>query len=391
MTQRIILIVLDSAGVGALPDAAKYGDENTNTIGNIAENLGGISLPNFQKFGLGNIIPLKGVEPLTKSIANFGKMDEKSAGKDTPTGHWEMTGIILTKPFPTYPDGFPADLIAKFCGVTGFKSVLGNCAASGTEIIKQFGEEHMKTGLPIVYTSADSVFQIAAHEEIIPIEKLYDICVKARSVLTGKHSIGRVIARPFLGKPGSFKRTEHRKDFSISPPEDTILDKLKNAGMDVIAVGKIEDIFNRKGITKIEHTGNNKDGIASTIKFIKEKNKGLIFTNLVDFDMVYGHRRDVKGYYDALKIFDDSIPEIIKNMNDDDVLMITADHGCDPTFTKTTDHTREYVPLLVYGKNLKNGINLKTRQSFADVGQTIADFLELQPLKNGTSFKKEIT
>lgn len=390
MIKRVFLIVLDSVGCGYLQDADKFGDIGADTLHHIAERIPDFNLPNLFKLGLSNILKIKDVSHPNNIAGIYGKMAEKSAGKDTPSGHWEIAGLILDKPFPTYPDGFPEDLLKKFMEVTGVKGYLGNKAASGTEIIKELGEEHIKTGYPIVYTSADSVFQIAAHEEIIPVEKLYEICEKTRQILKGEHNIGRVIARPFIGSPGNFTRTERRKDFSLSPPEDTLLDKIKNAGMDVIAIGKIEDIFNGKGITKSIHTGNNTEGIKVLSELMENSNiNGLIFTNLVDFDMLYGHRRDVEGYYKALVEFDNALGEYMKKLKETDIMFITADHGNDPTF-KGTDHTREYVPILGYGAVLKPGTDIGIRETFADLGQTIAEILNVEPVKNGTSFWKEI-
>ncbi len=383
MVKRVFLIVLDSVGCGYLPDADKYGDVGANTLGHIKEKIKDFNLPNMFKLGLNKIL---NIESNNDIIGNYGKMAEKSAGKDTPSGHWEITGAILEKPFPVYPDGFPEDLLKKWMEATGMKGYLGNKAASGTEIIKELGEEHIRTGYPIVYTSADSVFQIAAHEEVIPVEKLYEICRKTREILTGEHNIGRVIARPFIGKDGNFTRTENRKDFAVTPPDGILTDVVKKAGKDVIAVGKINDIFNGKGITKSIHTGNNHEGIKVVEELIEDKNiNGLVFVNLVDFDMLYGHRRNVEGYYNALVEFDEALGKYIDKLNDDDVLFITADHGNDPTF-KGTDHTREYVPLLNYGKNLKSGVDVGIRETFADLGQTIADMLEVEKLKNGKSF-----
>jgi len=384
--KRVFLIVLDSVGCGYLPDAEKFDDVGADTLGHIAEKIKNFNLPNLFKLGLGNIVNSKNVKPVKEAIGIYGKMSEKSASKDTTIGHWEIAGIITEKPFPTYPNGFPEDLLKKFMEVTGVKGYLGNKPASGTEIIKELGEEHIRTGYPIVYTSADSVFQIAAHEEVIPIEKLYEICRKTREILVGEHNIGRVIARPFIGKPGNFVRTERRRDFSVSPPGETLLDKVKKAGKDVVAIGKIEDIFAQQGITEAIHTGNNKDGIQAIYECIKnEKINGLVFANLVDFDMLYGHRRNIEGYYNALVEFDNAIPKFLENLKDDDILFITADHGNDPTF-KGTDHTREYVPVLGYGAKIKSNFNIGVRETFADLGQTIAEILNVEKTKDGTSF-----
>lgn len=386
MIQKVILIVLDSVGVGELPDAAKYGDEGSNTLGNVAKAVGGLSLPNMQKMGIGNIIDIEGVPAVKEPTAAYGKAAEKSAGKDTTTGHWELAGVILERPFPVYPDGFPPELIEEFEKRIGRK-VLGNKVASGTEIIKELGDEHVKTGRPIVYTSADSVFQIAAHEEVIPLKQLYDICKIAREILRGEHGVARVIARPFVGKSGEYLRTYNRADFSLKPPHDTLLDKVVRAGMEVIGVGKIWDIFAGQGITKAMHTEGNMDGVDKTLEAIDMIQKGLVFSNLVDYDMLYGHRNDPVGYAKALEEFDGRLPEILEKLGDNDVLIITADHGCDPT-TVSTDHSREYVPVLVYGDRIKAGVKLGTLSSFSDIGQTVTDFLGCLSLKNGRSFKQ---
>lgn len=384
--KRAVIIVMDSAGIGELPDAAKYGDVGSNTIGNIAAQMEGFQLPNMEKMGLGNIAAIKGVAAQQNPIACYGKMDEKSPGKDTTTGHWEMAGLILDKAFPTYPHGFPEEVIEAFEKAVGRKT-LGNVVASGTEIIDRLGEEHMKTGYPIVYTSADSVFQIAAHESIIPIDKLYAMCQKARDLLTGEHAVGRVIARPFEGEAGNFKRTSNRRDFSLDPTSETVLDFAVEKGLQVKAVGKIEDIFSKKGITDAVHTKNNMEGVDRTLKYMKEDFGGIVFTNLVDFDMMYGHRNNVEGYGKALMDFDARIPEILKELKEEDLLVITADHGCDPT-TPSTDHSREYVPILVYGKKLQQGVNLGIRSTFADLASTIADYLGLDATLKGESFLK---
>jgi phosphopentomutase len=385
--KKIILIVLDSVGIGELPDAALFGDAGSDTLGHVSE-ITGVKLPNMQRIGLGNIKSLKSVPPIENPIGFYGKMAEKSAGKDTTTGHWEIAGVRLDRPFPTYPDGFPEEIIREFEKRIGTKT-LGNKAASGTEIIKELGEEHLKTGYPIVYTSADSVFQIAAHEEIIPPQKLYEMCQTARKILTGEHAVGRVIARPFTGTPGNFVRTERRKDFSLEPIRETVLDRAISKGIDVYAVGKIEDIFAHRGITRSNHTGNNKDGIRATISFMKEIQRGIIFTNLVDFDTQYGHRNNAQGYADALKEFDDAIPEIISEMHKEDLLVITADHGCDPT-TTSTDHSREYVPLLVYTPSNEHGESLGIRDTFSDIAQTIAENFGLERFEHGKSFLEQI-
>ncbi|MGB9678766.1 MAG: phosphopentomutase [Thermoanaerobacteraceae bacterium] len=387
MFKRVAVIVLDSVGAGELPDAYKFGDEGSNTLGHVTEKTG-VKLENMGRLGLGNILPLKSVPENPNAIGAYGKMAEKSAGKDTTTGHWEIAGLITEKPFPTFPDGFPKEIIDRFEKETGRK-VIGNKPASGTEIIKELGEEHIKTGNLIVYTSADSVFQIAAHEDIVPIKELYKICEIARGILSGENAVGRVIARPFNGTPGNFKRTENRKDFSLKPFEATILDILKENNYEVFAIGKIEDIFAGRGITDVDHTKNNEEGITATIKAFDTVKEGLIFTNLVDFDMLYGHRNDVEGYANALLHFDNRLPEIIDKMTQEDLLIITADHGCDPT-TKSTDHSREYVPLLVYSPKMKSGFNLGIRSTYSDIAATLADIFNVGPIKNGSSFLHQL-
>jgi len=384
---RFIIVVLDGVGIGALPDAGKYGDEGSNTLVNTARAVGGLKLPNLARLGLGNIAEIPGVLPAANPAGSFGKMAERSPGKDTTTGHWEIAGLILDRPFPVYPNGFPQELIEFFEERIG-RRVLGNKVASGTEIIAELGAEHMRTGYPIVYTSADSVFQVAAHEEIIPVQELYRICRIARDLLTGEHAVARVIARPFIGRPGAFIRTARRHDFSLQPPGPTILDVLKENGLAVLAVGKIADIFAGRGISRTAHTTDNMDGVEKTIEFIKDNGRGIIFTNLVDFDMVYGHRNDASGYAEALTAFDRRLPEIIGALSAGDILIITGDHGCDPT-TPSTDHSREYVPVLVYGWHVRPGVNLGVRTTFADVAATIAELFDL-PFKAGTSFAKDI-
>lgn len=389
MEGRAIIIVLDSMGIGELPDSHLYGDEGSNTLKNTALAVGGLNIPHLQKLGLGNIEAIAGVEPTQKAQGNFGKMNEKSHGKDTTTGHWEMMGQILKKPFPTYPHGFPVDLISAFEVMIGRK-VLGNVVASGTEIIKELGPEHMETGFPIVYTSADSVFQIAAHEEVIPLAMLYEMCEKARALLTGEHEVGRVIARPFIGSGGNFKRTANRHDFSAKPIKN-VLDYIIEAGQEVIGVGKIKDIYAGQGVSQSFSTENNLDGIKKIRDLLEQDFKGLLFANLVDFDMLYGHRNDPQGYAAAIEEFDKYLPEIIAGLNPDDMLIITADHGCDPT-TPSTDHSREYVPLLVYGAGFRGNVNLGIRETFADVGQTVAEYLGVVVGEDlaGVSFLKEI-
>lgn len=382
---RVIIIVLDSVGVGALPDAAKFGDEGSNTLGNTARAVGGLNLPNFTILGLGNIIDITGVPKNERHEAFYGKMAEVSAGKDTTTGHWEMMGLHLDKPFPTFPNGFPPGVIGPFEKATGRK-VLGNKAASGTAIIDEFGEQHMKTGDLIVYTSADSVFQICAHENVVPIEELYKISEIARSILKGKYAVGRVIARPFIGKPGNFVRTHRRRDFSLKPPSKTVLDYLIESGYPVHAIGKINEIFANQGITSAVHTESNMHGVEMILKTMLEREKGLIFANLVDFDSKWGHRNDPEGYARGLEEVDARIPEILSSLKNDDVLFITADHGCDPT-TPSTDHSREYVPILVYGRSLSKPKALGLRKTFSDLGKTVADILGVEAPVHGESFK----
>lgn len=391
---KIILIVLDSVGIGALPDAEKYNDAGANTLGNITKSVKDFDLPNLINLGLGKLLPTP-YSLLPASNGCYGKMSEASNGKDTPIGHWEMTGLVTERPLPTYPDGFPKDLIAEYEKKIGTKT-LGNYASSGTEIIKQLGAEHYKTGYPIVYTSADSVFQIAAHEDdkIFGLKRLYQICEIARKMLIYPYNIGRVIARPFIGTPGNFKRTSNRHDYAIDPAAETLLDKIVKSGGEVYGIGKIKDIFNGNGISKFATTKSNTDGMQKTLEAVGRLPSGvgrqLIFTNLVDFDMLWGHRRDVQAYYNGLKEFDDFLPKFFDAMDARDILFITADHGCDPTHTVHTDHTREYVPLFVFGKKLKKGVNLGIRKTFADVGQTIADIMGISKLECGTSLKKEI-
>ncbi len=386
---RVILIVLDSVGVGELPDASEYGDKGSNTLGNIVKACGGIKLPNMTQMGLGKIDGIDYLPVPEDVTGSYGRMAEVSKGKDTITGHWEIAGLQLEYPFPTYPDGFSKEIVEEFKQLSG-RGVLGNCVASGTDIIKALGEEHMKTGSLIVYTSADSVFQIAAHEEIVPIEELYRICQGARDMLQGVNMVGRVIARPFLGQPGSFTRTANRRDFAAEPTSHTILDKLQNNGLDVIAVGKIEDIFSGRGVTIAEHTKTNMNGVDVTLEYMEQNNKGLIFTNLVDFDMVFGHRNNATGYKEALEEFDARLPEIVSAMREEDLLILTADHGCDPT-TPSTDHSREYVPLVLYGKNIKRDVNLGTRATFADIAATISEIFGIPNTFPGTSFYESIS
>jgi len=385
---RAIIIILDGVGVGELPDAAQYNDQGSNSLGNLAKKIGDLSLPNLESLGLGNIINIKRVKPHDNPKGSFGKMAEKSPGKDSTSGHWEIAGLILNRCFPIYPKGFPKELIASLEKAIRRKT-LGNIPASGTEIIKQLGEEHIKTGCPIVYTSADSVFQIAAHESVIPLNELYEMCKIARKILAGQHCVGRVIARPFIGETGNFQRTKNRKDFSLEPPELTLLDIAKENSYQVVVIGKVDELFANRGFTKSFHSVNNQECIDLTLQAFKNYNEGLIFTNLIQFDMDWGHRNDYLAYYQGLKEFDARLPEIISILKNQDLLAITSDHGNDPT-TSSTDHSREYVPLLIYSKSLKNGVNLGTRETFADLGQTVAEYLELPPLNYGKSFLKEL-
>jgi phosphopentomutase len=385
---RVLLIVLDGAGIGAMPDAPDWGDAGADTFGHILESRR-VRLPNLQRYGLGNIRPLQSLPPLDRLTGSYGRCALRSNGKDTTTGHWEMAGIVLEHAFPTYPNGFPPPVIDRFIKETSVPGILGNIPASGTEIIKQLGEEHVNTGKPIVYTSADSVFQIAAHEEVIPLDRLYEICEIARRILDGEHKVGRVIARPFLGQPGSFYRTENRHDYAVPPPRENLLPALADEDLDVICIGKIASIYDSLGVTQDLTAKNNEQSIDQTIKALKDSSRGLIFSNLVDFDMLYGHRRDTEGYAKALEHFDARLPEIESAMRADDLMMITADHGNDPTF-RGSDHTREYAPLLVYGKNSQPGVNLGTRDSLSDIGQTIADNFGLR-LTNGKSFLDSIS
>jgi phosphopentomutase len=382
---RVVLVVLDSAGLGEMPDAADYGDSGADTLGHTLASRN-VGIPNLRRMGLANIRRLP-VEPVETPNGIFGKAATSSSGKDTTTGHWEMSGIITAKPFPTYPNGFPPRVIEQFERAISRK-VLGNKPASGTEIIKELGEVHVLTGRPIVYTSADSVFQIATHERIVPLEQLYQWSRIAREQLTGEDEVGRVIARPFVGEPGSFRRTEARQDFAIDPPEDTLLDRVKSAGLAVTAVGKIGSIFCHRGTTEELKAGNNNASVDQTLHALRSTGRGLIFTNLVDFDMLYGHRNDVEGYARALEEFDRRLPEIQKAMRDDDLLMISADHGCDPADV-STDHTREYVPVLAWGRRARAGVDLGIRSSLADIGQTVAENFGLE-LQAGRSFLREI-
>jgi len=385
---NFFVIVLDGVGIGELPDAKNYSDEGSDTLGNMANRLGGLRLPNLEKFGLGNIKSIKGIASQESPLASFGKLSEISPGKDSTTGHWELGGLKVEIEFPFYPNGFPKELIDKFLKATGEKGILGNYAASGTEIIKDLGAEHVRTGFPIVYTSADSVFQIAAHEEIIPLKRLYEICsITREKVLVGKDACGRVIARPFAGKEGNFTRTTNRKDFSLDPPEPTILDYCLNAGIETYAIGKVNDLFNYKGIKHQLKTKSNQEGIEKIIEVAKGVTGSFIFTNLVDFDVYFGHRNDPEGLHKALQEFDVRLPEIINSLDETDRLILTADHGNDATDI-STDHTREYVPLLYYRKNIA-GKDLGIRKTFSDVAQTVAHFFKINNDLQGTSFLNE--
>ena len=385
--RRICLLVLDSAGIGEMPDAADWGDAGADTFGNILKSRN-VHLPNLQRLGLGNIRALEGLPAAQQPIGSYGKCALKSNGKDTTTGHWEMVGIVLEKAFPTFPKGFPDSVINEFAWKAGVPGVLGNVPASGTEIIKEFGEEHIRTGKPIVYTSADSVFQIAAHEQVIPVVRLYEICEIARKMLDGEFKVGRVIARPFLGDSfADFRRTENRHDYAVSPPQN-LLPMLKEAGLDVVCIGKIASIYDSVGVTEDLEAKNNDQTVKQTINALNADTKGLIFSNMVDFDMLYGHRRDTEGYAQALERFDTQLPGILDAMREEDLLVLTADHGNDPTFGGS-DHTREYVPLLVYGKTARAGVDLGTRESLSDIGQTIAENFGLK-LPSGTSFLESL-
>jgi phosphopentomutase len=386
---RVIILVMDSVGIGALPDAGEYGDDNANTLVNIARSTGGLFLPVFAKMGLGCIADIKGIDKVEKPWASYGKMAEISKAKDTTSGHWELAGCPVFEPFPVYKDGFPSEMIDAFERAIGRK-VLGNKPASGTVIIAELGPRHMETGYPIVYTSGDSVFQIAAHEEVIPLEQLYRFCKIAREkICIGEHAVGRVIARPFIGHPGKFVRTANRHDFSLEPPTPTLLDRLKDRHFDVIGVGKIADIFAHRGLTKSYSSKSNDDGMDITMGLAKDVSiRGLIMTNLVEFDSVYGHRNDTKGYAAALRKLDGQLLQLLESLQDNDLLMITADHGCDPT-VPGTDHTREYVPLLVYHKGQQGG-NLGVRETFADIAATVADNFQIANGPYGRSFLKQL-
>ncbi len=385
--KRIVLIVLDSLGIGELPDAAAWGDAGADTLGHIMASRP-VHLPNLQRLGLGNIRPLAHLPAVANPRGVYGRCALRSNGKDTTTGHWEMAGIILEKAFPTYPDGFPHDVLERFIAETGVPGVLGNVPASGTEIIKELGAEHVATGRPIVYTSADSVFQIAAHEAVISVPRLYEICETARAMLQGQHQVGRVIARPFVGVTGAFTRTENRHDYAVPPPPDNLLPSLAQAGLDVVCIGKVASVYDAMGVTQDMPAKNNAQTVDQTIRALQDDTRGLIFSNLVDFDMLYGHRRDVEGYAKALEYFDTRLPEIEAAMKPGDIYILTADHGNDPTMPGS-DHTREYAPVIAWGPQLQSGGDLGTRASLADIGQTIADNFGLK-ITAGESFLSEL-
>lgn len=380
--KRVFLIVLDSFGIGEMEDAAAYGDKGTNTLRSVSSSTY-FHMPNTGKMGFFNIDGVTCGKKEEHPTARIARMKEASKGKDTTIGHWEIAGIISKKPLPTYPDGFPQEVLDSFSKLTG-RGVLCNKPYSGTEVIKEYGDEHVKTGDLIVYTSADSVFQIAAHEDVVPVETLYEYCRMARELLQGEHGVGRVIARPFIGESGNYTRTPKRHDFSLQPPAVTMLDQLKDAGKDVISVGKIKDIFAGKGITEFTYTKGNEEGIDKTLEYLDKDFEGLCFVNLVDYDMLYGHRNDIDGYAKALAYFDEKLPEICAKLREDDILMITADHGCDPGYTVSTDHSREHTPFIMYGEKVEP-TNLGTRDTFADIGATVLDYFEIKPEFTGTS------
>jgi phosphopentomutase len=383
---RFVILVADSVGAGAMPDAAEYGDAGSDTLGNLSRAVGGLALPVMGRMGLGNVVPILGVPPVARPTASFGRMAERSPGKDTTTGHWEMMGVCLTEPLALFPRGFPPEVLDPWIAATGVPGVLANRAASGTQIIEELGEEHQRTGKPIVYTSADSVFQVAAHEETVPLATLYAWCREARRILDPLR-VARVIARPFVGSPGAYRRTYNRKDFSLLPPRPTVIEQLAASGVPVVGVGKIGDIFDRRGISEDVHTEGNADGLRRTGEVLDRMDRGLLFVNLVDFDMLWGHRNDVQGYARALEEMDRGLPGLVSRLREGDLLAITADHGCDPT-TPSTDHSREYVPLLVMGPG-REGRSLGTRESFADLGATAAGYFGLRA-GEGKSFLGEL-
>ena len=386
MTRRAAVIVLDGVGIGAAPDADTYGDAGSDTLGNISRALGGLELPNLERAGLGNIAPLAGVAPTARAIAGWGMLVPRSAGKDSTTGHWEIAGVHLARPFPTYPAGFPAAVLRDFGSRTG-RDVIGNVVASGTEIIERFGPEHERSGAWIVYTSADSVFQVAAHEGVVPLAELYRACETARGLLVAPHDVSRVIARPFVGKPGTYRRTANRRDFSIAPPDETLLDALASAGVERHGVGKVDDLFAGRAL-RAEHTTNNADGIVRIHKWLQDAESGFLLANLVDFDQVYGHRNDVPGFYTALREFDAALPSLLSSLREDDLLFITADHGNDPT-TPSTDHARECVPVLAFGPRVRP-TSLGRRETFSDLGATVAAWFGVPFAGRGRSFLPEL-
>ena len=386
---KVVLLVCDSLGVGEAPDAGDYGDAGADTAGHAAAAVGGLDLPTLRSWGFGRLTGIAGVDPVDPAAAVVGRMAERSAGKDTTTGHWEMMGVVLDQPFPTYPDGFPPEVIDAFSAAIG-RGVLGNKPASGTEIIKELGAEHLETGKPIVYTSADSVFQIATHKRVVPLDQLYAWCEQARALLKGEHAAGRVIARPFDGDPGSFTRTKERRDYALPPAGPTVLEALERAGVRTKGVGKIEDIFSRRGLVDSDHTGDNETSLDACVRFLREADgPTFVFANLVDFDMVYGHRRDAEGYARCLERLDARLPEVTAELGADDWLFITADHGCDPT-APGTDHTREFPPLVAYSPGGTSGQHLPDRTTFADLGTTIADLFAVPPVGPGTSFTSDL-
>lgn len=387
--KRIFLVVMDSVGIGEAPDAKQFDDLGADTLGHIAERMNGLNMPTMGKLGLSNIREIKGIEKADQPLAHYTKMQEASNGKDTMTGHWEIMGLYIDQPFQTFPDGFPDDLLDELKEKTG-RGIIGNKPASGTEILVELGEEHMKTGDLIVYTSADSVLQIAAHEDVVPIDELYEICETARKMtMNDKYMVGRIIARPFTGEPGAFERTSNRHDYALKPFGRTVMNALEDGGFDVVALGKISDIYDGEGVTKAIRTKDNDDGMEKLIQSIDEDFHGLNFLNLVDFDAKYGHRRDPEGYGKALETFDERLPEVLEKLKEDDLLIITADHGNDPVH-HGTDHTREYVPLIVHHKGVTSGKALPIRETFADIGATIAENFGVDMPKYGKSFLDEI-
>lgn len=385
---RVFLVVMDGVGIGEMPDAAEYGDQGSHTIGHVAEHAGGLKLPVLESLGLGHLADIRGVRAVADPAGARGRLTEKSKGKDSTTGHWEMMGLVLAKPFPTYPNGFPLDLLERWCELVG-RGWLANTTASGTEIISRLGEEHQRTGRYIVYTSADSVFQVAAHESTVPLERLYADCRTAREMLTGEHAVGRVIARPFTGTPGAYTRTTNRHDFSLEPFEPSTMDRLVERGHRVVTVGKVDDLFAGRGVSDAIHTKSNDEGEQVLLDLVRKPGEGLVFANLVDFDTLYGHRNDPAGFARALLQFDDRLGQLLGHLRDDEMVWVTADHGNDPT-TASTDHAREYTPLLVAGPRVRRGADLGTRSTFADLGATIADIFGVTAPRFGSSFLKEL-